>query len=175
MQPVRTDDEGVTYIRPLLGVRRDEIENYLGLLNMEWCTDSTNEDVEYSRNFMRHEVLPRLAQLNEHAVSHINLTAGQLSGIRDYLEQETDKAWVRIALQEEPEVILDIPALLEYHTVIQKEVVMRAIAAVGKSRKDILSVHVDMVLGLCGMQSGRQVNLPNRMAARREFEKLYSI
>ena len=45
-------------IRPLLGVSREEIEEFLGERNQVWCMDSTNLENNYSRNFLRNQILP---------------------------------------------------------------------------------------------------------------------
>lgn len=48
------------YIRPLLEIPRNEIENYLYKQNLNWRTDSTNEDTLYLRNKIRKELMPFL-------------------------------------------------------------------------------------------------------------------
>lgn len=47
-------------LRPLLGVRRAELEDYLRSRNQEWRTDSTNDDQTFTRNRLRHSILPLL-------------------------------------------------------------------------------------------------------------------
>ncbi|MDE6522884.1 MAG: tRNA lysidine(34) synthetase TilS [Muribaculaceae bacterium] len=47
-------------IRPLLGISRKEIEEYLEALNVGFITDSSNLTSEYRRNFIRREVIPLL-------------------------------------------------------------------------------------------------------------------
>lgn len=52
------------YIRPLIGMCRHEVEEYLDAKGQDHITDETNEDQEYSRNFLRHSVIPQLKKLN---------------------------------------------------------------------------------------------------------------
>ncbi len=52
------------YIRPLLDCTRAEIEEYLTENNLEYVTDSTNLSDEYTRNKIRHNILPLLFELN---------------------------------------------------------------------------------------------------------------
>lgn len=52
-------------IRPMLETSRDEITAHLSSVGLEWRTDSTNSDTAYLRNFLRHEILPRLASRAE--------------------------------------------------------------------------------------------------------------
>jgi tRNA(Ile)-lysidine synthase len=47
-------------IRPMLGVRRREVEAYLRSLGQEWREDASNRDVKHTRNKVRHEMLPLL-------------------------------------------------------------------------------------------------------------------
>src|SRR5882762_7962736 len=47
-------------IRPMLGVRRKEVEAYLRVLGQEWREDASNRDVKHTRNRVRHELLPLL-------------------------------------------------------------------------------------------------------------------
>jgi len=45
-------------MRPLLGITRDQIENYAGSHQLAYLHDGSNDDTRYDRNFLRHEVLP---------------------------------------------------------------------------------------------------------------------
>ncbi len=52
------------YIRPLLDCTRDEIENYIKENGLNFVTDSTNLCDDYTRNKIRHNILPHLFELN---------------------------------------------------------------------------------------------------------------
>lgn len=51
-------------LRPILATRRSEIESFLLSRNQLWREDSTNADVAYTRNRIRHELLPQLRSFN---------------------------------------------------------------------------------------------------------------
>lgn len=51
-------------LRPLLGVRRAELEEYLRARKQSWRTDSTNADEAFTRNRIRHHLLPILREYN---------------------------------------------------------------------------------------------------------------
>ena len=60
------------YIRPLLGLERREIEEWLHENGFSYCNDSTNADSTYSRNRIRHSILPELTDhVNAQTVRHI--------------------------------------------------------------------------------------------------------
>ncbi len=48
--------------RPLLGFTRPDIEEYVGAAKLQWMEDSSNQDLQHDRNFLRHHVMPMLAQ-----------------------------------------------------------------------------------------------------------------
>ena len=52
------------YIRPLLTVTRREVEAFLQTLGQDYVTDSTNATDAYTRNRIRHDLIPQMQQLN---------------------------------------------------------------------------------------------------------------
>ena len=52
----------VHWVRPLLGCTREEIVAYAGAHHLRWIEDASNADERYPRNFLRHKVLPILAE-----------------------------------------------------------------------------------------------------------------
>jgi tRNA(Ile)-lysidine synthase len=58
-------------VRPLLGATRAEIEAYLRELGQEWREDSTNRNLTFTRNRIRHELLPLLESWNPRLREHL--------------------------------------------------------------------------------------------------------
>jgi tRNA(Ile)-lysidine synthase len=58
-------------IRPLLAVTRAEVEAYLRALNQPWREDSSNRQVTFTRNRIRHELLPLLETWNPQLRPHL--------------------------------------------------------------------------------------------------------
>jgi tRNA(Ile)-lysidine synthase len=52
---------GLLLVRPLLGVRRQQVLGYLNRLHQDFREDSSNQDLGFTRNRLRHELLPHLA------------------------------------------------------------------------------------------------------------------
>jgi len=52
------------YIRPLIDCTRDDVELYCQNNGLQYVTDSTNLTDEYTRNFIRHNIIPRLKEVN---------------------------------------------------------------------------------------------------------------
>ena len=56
----RGREKQVRFVRPLLGVTRDEVEGYLSSTGQDWREDESNLDHRFARNRVRHELLPLL-------------------------------------------------------------------------------------------------------------------
>jgi tRNA(Ile)-lysidine synthase len=52
--------DGKTLLRPLLGFGRDELHDYALRHALAWIEDPSNARLDYDRNYLRHEILPRL-------------------------------------------------------------------------------------------------------------------
>jgi tRNA(Ile)-lysidine synthase len=63
IHPVITLQKG-KIIRPFLQTRRTDIESFLKSINQPWREDSTNTDTAFTRNKVRHELLPQLRAYN---------------------------------------------------------------------------------------------------------------
>lgn len=75
-------------LRPLLDVARDEIEAYCQEQGLSFVTDSSNLSDEYTRNRVRHSLLPVLKELNPRFLQ----AAGRAS---ELLEQDRDFLWAQ--------------------------------------------------------------------------------
>ena len=72
-------------IRPLIYCTRMQIEEYCKTNALEFRTDSTNADCQYSRNRIRHEVLPKLRIINNGCVSNISRMSDAVREDANYL------------------------------------------------------------------------------------------
>jgi len=71
MPEVRPLGAGKWLIRPLLALRRADLESYARERALAWIEDESNLDTGFDRNYLRHEVIPRLAQRFPAAVQNI--------------------------------------------------------------------------------------------------------
>jgi tRNA(Ile)-lysidine synthase len=58
--PRRDLDKKLSYIRPILWLSKKEIEHYAKVRNLEWREDESNTSLNFTRNKIRHELLPML-------------------------------------------------------------------------------------------------------------------
>ncbi|MBC2381635.1 tRNA lysidine(34) synthetase TilS [Pseudomonas sp. WS 5106] len=74
-------------VRPLLDVSRVELEAYAHEHRLQWIEDPSNADSRFSRNYLRHRVLPTLTERWPQAVSSLARTAEHLSEAQALLDE----------------------------------------------------------------------------------------
>ena len=84
------EGEKLMVLRPLLGVSRAEVEEFLSKRNQNYVTDSTNLEAYVLRNRLRLQVLPLLAELNPAVKENIIRTTENLSAAQDLLDSVTE-------------------------------------------------------------------------------------
>lgn len=168
MRPVRDD-----IIRPLLAATRGEIEQYLQEQGIRWREDQTNADRTYTRNRIRSDVLPALAELNPAAVRHLCECAGELQETEDYLAAQTEELFSRYAEEKEQADAVRImlrEALGREAALMQRRVIYLALQRAAGVSKDLTAVHVRQVQALFARQVGRSCTLPYGITAERVYE-----
>ena len=79
-------------IRPLWGCTRSETEAWCRQNGLDWVEDSTNAEDAYTRNRLRHHVVPILRQQNSNLDNTISETSARLRRDAEYLDQLAQKA-----------------------------------------------------------------------------------
>ena len=97
-------------VRPLLGVRRRDLENYLSEIKQPWREDSTNADSKFTRNRVRKLVLPLLErEFNPTVVESFSELAEIARDEEDYWENEIS-GWLGTVVQwSQPEWMRGLP------------------------------------------------------------------
>lgn len=159
-------------IRPILGLTREEIEDYLAEKGESYCTDSTNADIGYDRNRIRHQVLPGLCEVNSGAVGHIARLSEALSETDAYLAEMTAQALEACRSTEKTREELIVSRMLIYPGILQKRMVYEMIAVCGGAKKDITERHIEACLALMRGETGKEVHLPYRITVKKNYDRL---
>lgn len=81
-------------IRPLLTVSRQEIEEFLSSRGQDFVTDSTNLELDCTRNIIRHKIMPVLSEINGSAVQTAVSSAETLRSENQFIEQQVNSAYI---------------------------------------------------------------------------------
>lgn len=95
--PVRRDPGRPVIVRPLIGCSRREVETYCAAEGLPFVTDSTNLSDDYTRNKLRHRVMPVLAEVNPAVLRSVAGTTDALRADADYLDALAEQAMNRSA------------------------------------------------------------------------------
>ena len=159
------------WIRPLLCLERNEIEEYLGQRNISYCTDLTNYENAYTRNKIRNQVIPYLEEhVNAQSMNHMAEAIENMRLLNEYVDAEVEKYKSSCVLSENGKWILQKNELEKVPKVFRKNIVHSLLADVSGQKKDIESIHVTMIDDLLERQVGRQCVLPYQVRALRVYE-----
>jgi len=155
-------------IRPLLGVSRKEIEDFLDRHSLGYRTDQTNFAEDYARNRIRLKILPYVEKhINYQAKNHLYQLAAMASDVEGFILEQTDNVY-GVVVQDDHKIL--IAAFSSLNIVLKREIVRRMIFKVSEKLKDISFSHIEAVINLVDQQVGKQVQLPDGLTAIRRYD-----
>ena len=80
-------------IRPLIGLSKEDIRSALSEKGILYIEDETNLDTAYTRNYIRHEILPKLSRLSASPEVSVRRVCRNLICDNDFLNREADKIY----------------------------------------------------------------------------------
>ena len=168
--------EGV-YIRPLLCLQRKEIESYLENRGISYCTDETNLEENYTRNRIRKHVIPYLeTEINRKVVAHMSETMSRMRELEEYIRNEAIRYAKCCVKKEEKDaekrMYLIKEEFLKVPKAVRPYILQELLCQMAGQRKDIESIHVQMLGELLEKQVGREMYLPYGILANRSYEGL---
>jgi tRNA(Ile)-lysidine synthase len=141
---IRELGPGVRLIRPLLTVAREDVIAYLRAIGQSWREDETNRDPAFTRNRIRHELLPLLRTFNPAIAEVLGRVARQADETFGEIE---DTAAELLRQAERPRVgpvcVLDPAPLVAVVPSVTREVLNLLWTRESWSRNDMTATHWD--------------------------------
>ncbi|MBQ0099504.1 MAG: tRNA lysidine(34) synthetase TilS, partial [Firmicutes bacterium] len=150
-------------IRPFLTVSKKEIEEYVQKNDIPFVTDSSNFSIDYTRNFLRLNVIPKIKEVFPEAEKSI-LRLNEIIScdeeyfskvIKDFIVYEGDRAYIKLP--------------------VEKSILSRAVIEILRYlgvKKDWAKTHIDSVFSLLSLNNGSSVDLLNGIKAVREYDRI---
>jgi tRNA(Ile)-lysidine synthetase-like protein len=166
-------------IRPLLDVRRRDVEAWLREQGLGWREDESNQDRAIPRNAVRHDLLPAIERVFGDGVMDVLARQAALSRAdADWFERVATETADRLVLEEDGAVVVDQAALEALHPAIGRRVVLAALRrAAGRERGPrragdaggafVGFDHVEAVFALSRQPGRGAVDLPGQRVSRR--------
>jgi tRNA(Ile)-lysidine synthase len=156
------------FIRPLLDCFRSEIDDYIYVHNLNYCSDETNFESKYLRNKVRLKLIPFLEFYNPKIKSALTVTSALLTDDEDYLVKQVEEKLNEVDFRccENSFTSLDIKLLNSQHPAIQKRLIRHAIFIAKGNLRSISARHILDILRL--VKSGvcsKEIHLPGDLVA----------
>ncbi len=130
-------------IRPIINCTREEIEGYCNENGLGFVIDSTNLCDDYTRNKIRHNVLPVLTEVNSSALNNINSFSNNSRQIYSFIYEYSSKVLDNATINDG---VYDVEFLLKEHIAVVKECIVQAYANFCK--QSLPSSKVDLIYDL---------------------------
>lgn len=111
-------------IRPILFASRKDVLDYLGEIGQDYITDETNADTAYSRNRIRHNVIPELEQIFPQASRNIARLSGIIEEESEFLNELAKESMERCIIEAVEGRMLSIPVFAKLHFVLQRRLLL---------------------------------------------------
>lgn len=173
--PARIVVNDIRFARPLLCVTRNGVVEYLRKRNLRWRTDHTNADCTYTRNFIRHRLLPALQKdYTGSLVEQLSILAASARKLHSAVYRSVDKIWFQLAEYADNGIKLNVNIFLAQPLPVKIELVRRCLTAVGSGLRDITHQHFGWILRLAEKNiTGRKVQLPFAFVVHREYDYIF--
>lgn len=163
------------YIRPLIEIEREEIENYCEEEKLNPRHDESNDENIYTRNKIRNIAIPYVKEeLNPNILETITRLSEIAKDDLNYLDLQTEKAYKDICLEEknvtenvynvekEATITLDLKKFNAENRAIQKRLIMYSINRIFGTTKGIEKIHIEDIIKLCNNNIGNKFLTPNK-------------
>jgi tRNA(Ile)-lysidine synthase len=161
-------------IRPLIETTRTDVESYLKELGQEWRADSTNHDLRFARNKVRHQALPQLASdFNPRLSESLSRTIQILEDEDVWMEQSVSE-WLRTRYRfEGADLVVQISDLESQPCAFVRRILRSSLRLAGSALVDIGFDDIERVRSLLVPgKSGRAIQLPGTITVERNFDSL---
>ena len=166
-----------TIVRPLLGTRHSELETFLNAMRQSWRQDVSNDDLQHTRNRIRHVLMPLLErELNPAVTKRLDELSEIARAEEAFWDEQCAKLTAQLFKQSEkdsPSFCFDLKAFNCHSLGIQR----RVLHYWGRTVEPNLSFefkHVEQILELASTESrdGKQLELPGGWRVIRQGDYL---
>jgi len=156
IKPIRDN----IYIRPLINITRDEIEEYCVSNNLNPRIDKTNLETIYTRNKIRLELIPYIRKnFNEDIVGAINRLAINVDIDSDYIEFMAKKSFEQYSVVKKDRIIILKNAFNEHRAIVTR-MIRYGICGIKGNLYNYEKIHIDQVIELQKNETGKELLLP---------------
>ena len=147
------------YVRPLLDYSREDINAYVESNNLPYVDDETNEDLSYSRNFLRQEI-----ERIKERYPDVENSFARLSRVALETEEFIDSVLPELTLNDGEVLIKTADCANSF---VLKRLVVNAAKLLGVDA-DVEEKHLNIVVELAQNETGKRVDLSHGLVAHKD-------
>ena len=156
-------------IRPLLDIKREEIENYLKKRGLPSRTDASNLETFYIRNRIRHALIPLIEkEFNPRIKENLSFIAQNMSDETDYLDRTAKRLLCRLAVRTKTKIDINISDLSRSHIALRRLIVRQAICFLKGDLKKITYRHWLEIEAILSEKNKSGIDLPGGIKVKRQ-------
>lgn len=160
------------FVRPLLEIPGATLRAWLAGQGIGWCEDTSNQDPAFTRNRIRHQLLPLLREFNPEVAAALARLGSRLALEEEYWSQQVETALAPLEKTGEAGLTLAVPALRDLHPALRARVLRRALERVRGDLRGVGADHLAALDHLVNLERPQaEACLPGLWAGRR-FERL---
>lgn len=110
-------------VRPLIECSREQIEQFCRENELDFIHDSSNDSDQYTRNRIRHHLLPQMQQLNSGFLKNIAELCDTARTDHQFLQQLAQQEYRRLQRSQQP-MALEREGFLQLHAAMQRRVLL---------------------------------------------------
>jgi len=154
------------FIRPLIDVTRDQIVSYALEHGIFWREDRSNEDTKFTRNFIRHKVIPAMRELNPKLIAALSRTAQIVSEEHNAFAELLDAQWKAVLIERMHGTLrLNREHLALYSIGVRRALLRRAVEYVNGDLRGMSKAHIDDLCHLIASSRAHgEIHLPHLLA-----------
>ena len=164
--------QSAVLFRPLLEAKRNDTRAYCLELGIPFRVDSTNSSLRFTRNRIRHKLLPALEEYNPRVREALLRTGRAAAESLEFLDEELNALWPKMFSKEGRNIFVDAPALKDLRPYMRGMALRRAFAEANGSLRRLSETHVKSMLALSQGPAGKSVHLPGSLAMRSTQDRL---
>ncbi|HNT33480.1 MAG TPA: tRNA lysidine(34) synthetase TilS [bacterium] len=173
-RPISTTHPEIQLLRPLLGIRRAPLLEFLQTHNIPFRTDITNDETGCKRNRTRHLVLPTIErEMNPAVINNLCALAQRCQADEDFLEQMCQKTLGLLAVRTDEGVEISLPVFRSLHQAVRVRVLQSLLRTLSiPSGHSIGRMLSDIELGVFSEIPQEDYSLPVGWVAQKRYDKL---
>ena len=145
-------------IRPILSFKKSEILAYLNENKIPYAIDATNLENDYSRNYIRNEIFPKIAELNPNAIENFYNLSDLIKNDLEIIDELIDQKYEVVAVIEDKSFVkFDKEEFENLSYSLKARILRKSIYKLQGNVKNFSKENIDDFLNLLDLDTGKKI------------------